>query len=120
MLNLLAYTIYLLITYLITVRVGWILYRNGRIYLLALLNGDNVLTDSINRVLLVGYYLLNLGYAALIISRWQTVENLLSLVESIVWMTGRIVLSLGLVHYLNMAVIYAIGFRRKSIHHLKS
>lgn len=73
--NVIAYIIYLLFTYLITVHVGLIFYRNGRAYILNLLNGDDHLTDSINRILLTGYYLLNLGYAAVIINFWETIHK---------------------------------------------
>ncbi|WP_089909142.1 hypothetical protein [Chitinophaga rupis] len=59
--NTLAYIIYLLITYLVTVRVGFIFYRNGRLFILNLLRQDAALTDFINKILLVGYYLLNLA-----------------------------------------------------------
>lgn len=115
--NTLAYIIYLFITYLITVRVGFIFYRNGRVFILDLLNNDATLTDAINRILLVGYYLVNLGYAALMISTWDTIDNWTTLLSSITVMTGQIVLTLALMHYFNMLVIYLISKRNKSIFH---
>jgi hypothetical protein len=90
LMNTLAYIIYLLITYLVTVHVGLAFYRNGRAYILNLLLGDEALTDSINRILLTGYYLLNLGYAAVMISFWKTIETYAELIASIGIMTGRI------------------------------
>ena len=111
--NSIAYIIYLLLTYFITVHVGLRFYRNGRIYILGVLEGNEALTDFINKLLLVGYYLLNLGYAALMIQLWTTVTSWLSLFESIFLMTGRIMLSLALIHFFNMAVIY---FIRKQQH----
>ncbi len=68
--NTIAYILYLIITYIITVRVGFIFYRNGRVFILELLHQDVQLTDFINRILLTGYYLLNLGYAALMLRSW--------------------------------------------------
>jgi hypothetical protein len=115
--NTLAYIIYLFITYLITVRVGFIFYRNGRVFILDLLNNDATLTDAINRILLVGYYLMNLGYAALMISTWDTIANWTALLSSITVMTGNIVLTLAVMHYFNMLVIYLISKRNKSIFH---
>ena len=58
--NILAYIFYLLITYIITFKVGLIFYRNGKIYILKLMRGNEHLSASINRLLLIGYYLLNL------------------------------------------------------------
>jgi len=116
LMNTLAYIIYLLITYLVTVHVGLAFYRNGRVYILNLLVGDEALTDSINKILLTGYYLLNLGYAAVMISFWETIETYAELIASIGIMTGRILITLGIIHFFNMAVIYFIS-KRKSIHH---
>lgn len=115
--NTLAYIIYLFITYLITVRVGFIFYRNGRIFILDLLKNDVALTDAINRLLLVGYYLVNLGYAALMINTWDTIISWTELLSSITVMTGKIVLTLAIMHYCNMLVIYLISKRNKSIFH---
>lgn len=118
--NVLAYIIYILLTYIITVHVGWRFYTNGRLYILNLLEGDVAFTDFINRILLVGYYLLNLGYAALMISLWETIVTWPHLVESIFLMTGRILLTLAFIHYANMTVILWLGHRRQSIHKPKN
>lgn len=112
--NTLAYIVYLFLTYLITVRVGFIFYRNGRVFILALLHDDAALTDFINRLLLTGYYLLNLGYAALMLRGWETIHSWTDFIQSIVLMTGKILLTLAVIHFCNMAVIYLIG--KKSNH----
>ncbi|TWV97392.1 hypothetical protein [Chitinophaga pinensis] len=113
--NTLAYIIYLLITYLITVRVGLVFFRNGRIFILGLLKDDVSLTDAINRILLIGYYLVNLGYAALMISTWNTIHSWMELYLSITVMTGKIVMTLAVMHYINMLVIYFISKRNRTI-----
>lgn len=118
--NILAYVIYLLVTYIITVHVGLVFYKNGKHYILNLLHGDERLTLFINRLLLVGYYLLNLGYVAITISTWQTIDNWGQLWASVATMTGKILLTLGVIHFCNMAVIYLIGKRQHtSITHHK-
>lgn len=103
--NTIAYIVYLLITYVITVRVGFIFYRNGRVFILSLLHGDVQLTDFINRILLTGYYLLNLGYATVMLSTWDTIFAWRALVLSIVMMTGKIMLTLAVVHFCNMVPV---------------
>jgi hypothetical protein len=117
--NTLAYIIYLFITYLITVHVGLRFYRNGRVYILRLLHGDEKMTDSINNILLVGYYLLNLGYASLMISTWKTIGAWAELVGSISTMTGKIMLALAIMHFFNMTVIYFISRKHNTITHHK-
>ncbi len=114
-----AYIIYLLLTYFITVHVGLRFYSNGRIYILGLLEGNEELTDFINKLLLVGYYLLNLGYAALMIQLWTTVNTWLALFESIFIMTGRIMLTLALIHFMNMLIIYLIRKQQNISLHAK-
>lgn len=112
--NTLTYIIYLAITYFITVHVGLRFYRNGEVYILNLLHGDKKLTAFINRILLVGYYLLNLGYVTLTISTWEKVNTWAEMFTSISFRTGKIILTLGVIHYLNMAVILLISFRHRS------
>lgn len=109
--NTLAYILYLFITYVITVRVGLIFYRNGRLFILNLLQQDVQLTDFINRILLTGYYLLNLGYAALMLRSWDTITTWTELLVSIGTMTGKIMLTLAVIHFCNMAVIFLISKR---------
>lgn len=45
--NTIAYAIYLAITYLITVNVGWRFYRNGRVFILGLLDQQKTLADAL-------------------------------------------------------------------------
>lgn len=116
--NIIAYIIYLFITYLITVHVGLVFYRNGRVFILNLLKGDEGLTDFINRILLTGYYLLNLGYAALTIRSWETINTWTEVMVSIATMTGKIMLLLGTIHFFNMLAIFLISKRKQhSLHH---
>ena len=109
--NTLAYIIYLLITWLITVHIGLIFYRNGRVYILGVFNNDAQLTDFVNKILLVGYYLLNLGYATLMIRLWATITTWTELLVSVCTMIGRIMLCLAVMHFFNMGVIFL--FRKK-------
>ncbi|MBL7739401.1 MAG: hypothetical protein JNK14_09285 [Chitinophagaceae bacterium] len=118
--NTLAYIIYLLLTYWITVHVGMIFFRNGRRYILPLLHDDERLTDFINRALLTGYYLLNLGYAAIMIRTWRTISTWQELVASISTMTGRIMLTLAVIHFFNMAMILLISRRHHTANNKNS
>ena len=109
--NTLTYIIYLAVTYFITVHVGLRFYRNGEVYILNLLHGDKKLTAFINRILLIGYYLLNLGYVMLTISTWEKIDTWTDMFTSISFMTGKIMLTLAVMHYFNMGVILLISYR---------
>ncbi|UYQ94584.1 hypothetical protein MKQ68_05700 [Chitinophaga horti] len=113
--NILAYIIYLLLTYVITVHVGLVFYRNGRVFMLSLLHNDEQLTSFINKMLLTGYYLFNLGYAALMLRTWEVIHTWTELISSIATMTGKIMLTLAIVHFCNMAFIYFLGKRNNVI-----
>ncbi|MET0462539.1 MAG: hypothetical protein ABW007_05280 [Chitinophagaceae bacterium] len=118
--NTIAYLLYLAVTYCITVHVGLVFFRNGRVYILDLLKGEERIANSINRMLLLGYYLLNLGYAALMIRSWPTMHSWLEIFVSIGIMTGRIMLILSVIHYANMAIILYYSNKRKYLSHHKN
>ena len=60
-----CYFTYLAISIGITVWVARTLHQNGRVFLLDAFHGDAGLADSVNHLLVVGFYLINLGYIAL-------------------------------------------------------
>ena len=118
--NTLAYIFYFILTYIITVRVGLIFYRNGRVFILQLFHGDEKLTDFINRILLTGYYLLNLGYAAVMVSSWKTIYHFSEVLLTVSHMTGLIMLTLACIHFFNMAVLYWLSKTKLTfLHHKK-
>lgn len=111
--NLLGYIIFLFFAYLITVHVGLVFFKKGRVYILFLMQGDEHYSDAINRLLLIGYYLVNLGYAAVMISFWGKISTLDQLIGSVSTMLGRQVVGLAILHYCNMLVIYFLSVRHK-------
>ncbi len=109
--NLIAYSIYLPITFYITIVVGKTCYNNGEVYLSRIINDHPETVRSINSILLVGYYLLNLGYAAITLSFWQEIHNIAQMIEILGRKLGTIILFLGLMHFNNMLVTYVISKR---------
>lgn len=103
-LNIIAYCIYLPITFFITIKVGWICYKNGAVYLKASLKDENQWIDSINKFLLIGYYLVNLGYAAITLSFWDKILTVSDLVGVLTYKLGFITLTLGIMHAINLAL----------------
>ena len=71
----LAYLLYLAITVPLTIYVARTLFRNGRVFLHDVFNGNDALADAVNRLLVVGFYLFNLGYVALFMQNDETIEN---------------------------------------------
>lgn len=112
-LTIVGYSIYLLITFYITIRVGWFFYTNGRVYLEDIFIDNPQMVDPINKILLTGYYLLNLGFATLNILTWENVENYILLIQALSQNIGMICVILGIVHYINMAVTASIAHKQK-------
>src|SRR5438105_15881751 len=61
----LTYLIYLGISVAMTVWVARTLHRNGRIFLVDNFMGNEPLADSVNHLLVVGFYLVNIGFVTL-------------------------------------------------------
>lgn len=110
--NIIAYLIYLPISFYISVILGKVFYRNGRYFILEAFSGDEVITDAINHFLLIGYYLLNLGYDAYSLSFWPELASTMQLINELSLRLGSLVLGLGLMHYFN---IYSIIYFTKEI-----
>ncbi len=57
-----TYGAYLVVSASLMAWVARTLFKNGRVFLVDVLRGDEALADSINRLLVAGFYLINLGY----------------------------------------------------------
>ncbi len=100
-LNIITYCIYLPIIIFITIRIGWICYKNGELFLINLFE-DKAIVKSINNLLLLGYYLTNIGYAIITMSYWETLNNVADILSSLTYTLGKIVLILATLHYNNI------------------
>jgi hypothetical protein len=112
--NLIGYAIYLSITAIIILWVGKICYRNGNVFVGELLPGHEDLCKRTNQVLLVGYYLLNIGYCAITLVQWHTIETLPDLVETIAQKVATIICIISALHYFNIFLI--ANYIKKLIH----
>ena len=59
------YTAYFLASLAMTVWVARTLHKNGRLFLVEAFSGRQELADSVNHLLLVGFYLINIGFILL-------------------------------------------------------
>jgi len=104
-LNILAYIIYLLITIVIIIYVGRVCYTNGGVFIQNLLKQDTALANQVNKSLLLGYYLLNIGYCSITIISWNTIETSLNLIEVLSIKVAFIILIIAVMHYINIIVL---------------
>ena len=108
-----AYVIYLVVSIGLTIWVARTLSRNGRIFLADVLHGNEKLADAVNHLLVVGFYLVNLGFVALYLSDDDTVVDTRGLFEALSTKLGVVLLVLGVMHLANVYVLNKI--RRRGV-----
>ncbi|MFI6287204.1 hypothetical protein ACIBCM_21060 [Streptomyces sp. NPDC051018] len=115
-LTVLGYIVYLLISVALTVWVARTLSRNGRIFLSDVMKGNEKLADAVNHLLVVGFYLVNLGFVALYLRVSESVKDTRGLFDALSVKLGVVLLVLGLMHLTNVYVLNKIR-RRGALEH---
>src|SRR5579864_6726931 len=110
----LTYVIYLLISIGLTVSVGWALARSGRTFLLDVFGGNEGLAEAVNRLLVVGFYLLNLGFVTLTMQTSGNIGSARQGVQLLSVKIGEVLLVLGALHFANLAVFARVRGRARA------
>ncbi len=113
--NILSYGVYGCVMIYIIYYVGRLFHQNGRIFILRLFGGNEPLTDTTNNILLMAYYLFNLGYAVVQLSFWEKVDGIATVISSVCFKAGLLVLILAVTHYCNMLLIYFLSKKASSL-----
>jgi hypothetical protein len=106
-----TYALYLGISVALTVWVGRTLHKNGRIFLVDAFAGNEDLADSVNHLLVVGFYLVNVGCVALAIKLGMAGAGIAGVFESVSMKVGGVLLVLGAMHFTNLYVFARIRRR---------
>ncbi|WP_183557089.1 hypothetical protein [Mucilaginibacter sp. SP1R1] len=109
----LTYVVYLLVSIALTVWVAKVLFKNGRIFLVDIFHGNNELADSVNKLLVVGFYLINIGYMSLALKETGNIPSAQVVVEVLSYKVGWIILILGGMHFMNLIVFFKLRNRAK-------
>lgn len=107
----LTYAVYLIISIALTVWVAKVLFKNGRIFLVDIFHGNAELADSVNKLLVVGFYLINIGYMSLVLKEEGLISNMQVVVEVLSRKLGYIILILGAMHFFNLIVFFKLRNR---------
>jgi hypothetical protein len=105
----LTYAAYLTISALVTIWVARTLHRSGRLFLVKTFHGDDSLADSVNDLLVVGFYLINFGYVALALRFGGRPTDLQGAIEILATKIGIVLIILGAMHFANLAIFSRIG-----------
>ncbi len=111
-LTLISFAIYAFVAFILVSLVGRALFQNGKIFLFDIFKGDTELTSAVNRLLLIGFYLINIGFVLLTYSHSHVLSSWIKLIEKVSMELGTIIFSLGIIHMLN--IILLLKMRKKS------
>jgi hypothetical protein len=109
-----AYLIYLAISIALTIWVARTLHKNGRVFLVDVFHGNEALADSVNHLLVVGFYLINFGYVSLALKLGYSVVSAQEAIEALSVKVGMVLLVLGGMHFFNL-FIFSRMRRRASL-----
>src|SRR5258708_150720 len=97
-----CYMIYLAVSVTLTIWVARTLHKNGRIFLVQAFHGNEEMADSVNHLLVVGFYLVNIGYIALALKYGQKPVTVTDAFEFLSTKLGLVLVLLGAMHFFNI------------------
>ena len=109
-----TYSFYLIITICLTIWVARTLFKNGKVFLVDIFHGNKELADSVNNLLIVGFYLINLGYAVYTLQVANEINNTQQIIEMLSVKIGLIILILGFMHFFNLYIFFTL--RKRAVH----
>ena len=109
-----TYLIYLAVSIALTIWVARTLHKNGRVFLVDVFHGNEALADSVNHLLVVGFYLINFGYVSLALKLGYNVATPQEGIEALSVKVGMVLLVLGAMHFFNL-FIFSRMRRRASL-----
>jgi hypothetical protein len=110
---LIGYAIYLPITLFLTYYVSKTLFNNSKIYMLDIFKGREGIANATNKLFETGFYLLNLGFALMILEIYLYKDSYQELIEKLSYKIGGFSIYLGIMLFLNLYFFFR-GKRKAS------
>ncbi len=108
-----TYAIYLVISIAVTIWVARTLHANGRAFLVEAFHGEQVLADSVNHLLVVGFYLINIGWIVMTLRTPYDLHTARAAIELLSDKIGTVLFVLGLMHFFNLYIFSRL--RRRAL-----
>jgi len=112
---LVAYYVYLPVTILLTLYVAHVLFKQGRIFMLDIFRGRAEIADATNHLFKVGFYLLNIGFALMMMDISYDITLTQELFEVLSNKIGWFSVYLGVMLFLNLYLFFR-GKRKAAEH----
>src|SRR5216684_234643 len=110
-----TYLAYLGISVALTIWVARTLHKNGRIFLVDSFLGNQPMADSVNHLLVVGFYLVNIGFVSLALKYGDKAVDAQTSLEILSSKVGLVLVVLGVMHFTNIYVFTQL--RRRATQH---
>src|SRR5688500_19874148 len=110
-----TYLIYLAVSIALTIWVARTLHKNGRLFRSDVFHGNEALADSVNHLLVVGFYLINFGYVSLALKLGYVVSTAEQSIEALSVKVGLVLLVLGGMHFFNLFIFSRMRRRANEI-----
>ena len=111
MLQVYMYSLYLVISIALTIWVAKTLHKNGRVFLVESFGGNKELADSVNHLLVVCFYLINVGFVTLALKTAQKPVAISEVMEILSTKIGWVLLILGFMHFFNLGILTSLRKR---------
>jgi hypothetical protein len=108
-----SYISYLAISIALTIWVARTLHKNGRVFLVEAFHGNAELADSVNHLLVVGFYLINIGYIAVELKTGEALTTARQAIELESGKIGVVLLILGIMHFFNFWVLGRLRYKAR-------
>src|SRR3954471_728902 len=99
-----TYLAYMAVSLAVTIWVARTLHKNGRIFLVDAFHGNEKLADAVNHLLVVGFYLINVGYITLALKTTDALASLRQVIEVESYKIGVVLVILGIMHVCNILI----------------
>ena len=109
--TIIMYSVYLLISLALAIWVAQVLFQNAQVFWKTIFRQDEALSSSVNQLLKIGFYLASFGFILFLLPHYHTIENYQALFEVASFKVGGIVLLLGIMHFLNVYVLFRLRKR---------
>ena len=110
---LIAYAVYLPIALFLTYYVSKTLFKNSKVYMLDIFKGREEIAFATNKLFETGFYLLNIGFALMILQMNLYNDSYQLLIEKLSYKIGAFSIYLGLMLFINLYFFFR-GKRKAS------
>ncbi len=103
-----TYTAYIVLSVAVTIWVATTLSKNGQLFLVDVFGGKKELATSVNHLLVVGFYLINLGFVSFGLKLGYDIASCREAIEALSMKEGTVLLTLGVMHFFNLFLFNSI------------